>query len=171
MPNPSAYKHLAFLTLLSVHAAGWAANTKLLQKVDSPTALRAVQLQVKEGIDVGGGNPGFKLFLSGWPQDTSFDVYGLDADGTRVPLVNGAMADMVGAAIVAIPYESEGLHPGSWIIGVVGKDLAKGERLLVPRVIHGKHGWRLDFKSITPPKTPVTAPAPTSVSTSRPPPI
>jgi hypothetical protein len=152
------------ILLLGIQATGWAANIKLLQKVDSPTALRAVQLQVKEGIDVGGGNPGFKLFLSGWPQDTSFDVYGLDADGTRVPLVNGAMADMVGAAIVAIPYETEGLHPGSWIIGVVGKDLAKGERLSVPRVIHGKHGWRLDFKSISQPHAAVTSSVPGSVS-------
>jgi|GEM_PF-5500733 len=157
------------VVLLGIMPMSSAANTKLLQKADSPTALRAVQLQVKEGIDVGGGNPGFKLFLSGWPQGLSFDVYGLDADGTRVPLVNGAMADDVGAAIVAIPYESEGLHPGSWIIGVVGKDLAKGERLLVPRVIHGKHGWRLDFKSISQLPAPATSPAPASASASRPP--
>lgn len=163
-PNLFAGKHIAFLFLLGMQATSWAANTKLLQKVDSPTALRAVQLQVKEGIDVGGGRPGFILSLSGWPQDLGFDVYALDAVGTRVPLVNAAMADSVGAAIVTIPYESEGLHPGSWIIGIVGKDLAKGVRLSVPRVIHGRHGWRLDFKSLERPQAPVTSPIPASAT-------
>jgi hypothetical protein len=152
MPSPSICKLLAFLTLLGTQTAGWAANTKLLQKVDSPNSLVAIQLQVQEGIDVGGGKPGFKLSLSGWPQGISFDVYALDTDGTRVSLVSGAMADVTGEAIVSVPYESEGLHPGSWIIGVAGKDLAKGERLLVPRVIHGKLGWQLDFKSVSQPQ-------------------
>ena len=64
MPSPSICKLLAFLTLLGTQTAGWAANTKLLQKVDSPNSLIAVQLQVQEGIDVGGGKPGFKLSLS-----------------------------------------------------------------------------------------------------------
>ena len=148
MPSSSSSKLLAFLILFGVQAAGWAAGAKLLQKVDSPTSLVAVQLRVKEGIDVGGGKPGFTLSLSGWPQGKSFDVYALDTDGTRVPLVNGSMPDVTGEAIVSVPYESEGLHPGSWIIGVARTDLARGVRLLVPRVIHGKHGWRLDFKSV-----------------------
>jgi hypothetical protein len=157
------------ILLLGILPSSWAANTKLLQKVDSPSALRAVRLQVKEGIDVGGGKPGFKLSLSGWPQGLNFDVYALDTDGIRVPLVNAAMADSVGAAIIAVPYESEGLHPGSWIIGIVGKDLAKGVRLMVPRVIHAKRGWRLDFKSINRPPTPATPSVPASTSLSRPP--
>lgn len=153
MPSLPNGKFCALLALLlGIQTVGWAASTKLLQKVDSPNALIAVQLRVKEGIDVGGGKPGFKLSLSGWPQGKSFDVYALDTDGTRVSLVSGAMADMTGEAIVAVPYESEGLHPGSWIIGVAGKDLARGERLLVPRVIHGKHGWRLDFTSASQPQ-------------------
>jgi hypothetical protein len=137
--------------------------------VDSPSSLVAVQLRVKEGIDVGGGKPGFRLSLSGWPQGKSFDVYALDTDGTRVSLVSEAMADMTGEAIVSVPYESEGLHPGSWIIGVVGKDLARGERLLIPRVIHGKRGWRLDFKSVSQPQAPVTSPAPTPIGAGDPP--
>jgi hypothetical protein len=160
---------LPLILLLGTQAAGWAANTKLLQKVDSPSALVAMQLRVKEGIDVGGGKPGFELFLSGWPQGKSFDVYALDTDGMRVPLVDAAMADMTGEAIIPVPYESEGLHPGSWIIGVVGKDLGRGERLLVPRVIHGKHGWRLDFKSVSQSPTSITSEAPTPVGASNPP--
>lgn len=122
-----------------------------LQKVESPDMRRVVQLQVREGIDVGGGKPGFKLSLSGWPPGAVVDVYALDADGTRVPLVDGAPVDASGAAKVAVPYESTGLHPGQWIIGVASKELSRGEKLLIPRVIHDKRGWRLDFKSMTPP--------------------
>jgi hypothetical protein len=128
-----------------MQVTGWAAGTKPLQKVDSPDMRAAINLQVQEGVDVGGGKPGFKLALSGWPPGAVFDVYGLATDGTPVPLVNGATTDAAGTLIVAVPYESTGLHPGEWIIGVSGKGLTRGERLVVPRVIHGKHGWRLDF--------------------------
>lgn len=113
----------------------------------------AIQLQVQEGIDVGGGKPGFKLALSGWPPGAVFDVYALDAGGTRVTLVDNALVSGEGTAQVAIPYESEGLYPGSWIIGVSSKDLTRGEKLLIPRVIHEKRGWRLDFGSGRAPKS------------------
>ena len=138
--------------LLGIQVTGWAVGTKTLHKVDSPDTRSAIQLQVQEGIDVGDGKPGFKLSLSGWPPSAVFDVYALATDGTRVELVNGATTDMTGAATAAIPYESKGLHPGSWIVGVTSKDLARGESLLVPRVIHGKRGWRLDFKSVGQPQ-------------------
>ena len=138
---------LLLLIALGIQATGWATDTKALQKVDSPDMRAAVQLQVQEGIDVGGGKPGFKLTLCGWPPGASFNVYALDPVGTHVSLVDGARTDQDGAATVAVPYEAEGLYPGYWIIGVTSKNLTRGERLLVPRVIHGRHGWRLDFKS------------------------
>jgi hypothetical protein len=138
---------LPLLCLCAIQVTGWAADTKPLHKVDSPDLRVAIQLHVEEGIDVGGGKPGFRLALSGWPPGAAFDVYALDADGTRVSLVDGALVDTTGAATVAVPYESEGLHPGPWIIGVASKDLVRGEKLLIPRVIHDKRGWRLDFKS------------------------
>lgn len=142
-----AAKCLCLLLVLSGNpAACWGAGTTPLQKVDSPDMRRAIRLQVQEGVDVGGGRPGFKLFLSGWPPGAVFDVYALDAGGTRVSLVDGAQVDATGAAMAAVPYESEGLHPGQWIIGVSSKDLSRGEKLLIPRVIHDKRGWRLDFQ-------------------------
>ena len=153
MPGSKASKHLLLLTLLAcVYNAAWAADPTPLHKVDSPDMRRAIQLQVQEGIDVGGGKPGFKLSLSGWPRGAVFDVYALDAVGTRVTLVDSAPVDAEGAAQVAVPYESEGLYPGAWIIGVSSKDLTRGEKLLIPRVIHQKRGWRLDFGSTRPPK-------------------
>ena len=86
------------------------------------------------------------MSLRGWMAGAIFDVYALDVDGTRVTLAPGETADGKGAALVLVPYETKGLHPGPWIIGVTGKDVDRAERLLIPRVIHGKHGWRLDFK-------------------------
>jgi hypothetical protein len=139
------------ILLLGIQMTGWAADTKALQKVDSPDMRMAIRLKVQEGVDVGAGKPGFRLSLSGWPPGIVFDVYALAADGTRVPLVSGAMTDAAGTAVVAVPYESEGLHPGSWLVGVASKNLVRGERLLVPRVIHGKSSWRLDFKSLSQP--------------------
>jgi hypothetical protein len=115
-----------------------------LQKFGSPDMRTDIQLQVKEGIDVGHGKPGFRLSLSGWKPGAAFDVYGLDADGTHVELDSGAV-DRKGAATVAVPYEASGLHPGAWIIGVTGKDVDRAERLAIPRVTHGRHGWHLDF--------------------------
>ena len=152
MPSLSTGKRLVFLAVLSIQATGWAAGGKSLQKVDSPDTRSAIQLQVQEGIDVGGGKPGFKLSLSGWPAGASFSVYALDPAGTHVSLVDGAHTDQDGAAVVAVPYEAEGLYPGYWIIGVTSKNLTLGERLLVPRVIHSKRGWRLDFKSADQPQ-------------------
>src|SRR6201999_2988849 len=61
MPSLSTGKHLAFLLALCIQATGWAAGGKSLQKIDSPDTRSAVQIQVQEGIDVGGGKPGFKL--------------------------------------------------------------------------------------------------------------
>jgi len=138
----------SFIVLFCIHATCFAAGGKPLQKVDSPDTRSTIRLQVQEGVDVGRGRPGFKLALKDWPPGVSCDVYALATDGTSVPLATGVMTDAAGAASVAIPYESAGLYPGSWIIGVSSKDLSRGERLLVPRVIHGKHGWRLDFKSV-----------------------
>lgn len=124
-----------------------AASAAPLQKFDSPDMRTDIQLQVKEGIDVGHGKPGFRLSLSGWKAGEEFDVYGLDVDGTHVALAPGEIADKQGAATVLVPYESRGLHPGPWIIEVTGKDADRAERLVIPRVIHGKHGWRLDFRA------------------------
>lgn len=152
MPSLSTGRHLAFLLALCIQATGWAAGGKSLQKIDSPDTRSVVQIQVQEGIDVGGGKPGFKLALSGWPAGASFSVYALDPAGTHVALVDGARTDQDGAAVVEVPYEAEGLYPGYWIIGVTSKNLARGERPLVPRVIHGKDGWRLDFKSLAQPQ-------------------
>lgn len=140
-------RSFSLVLLLSICMSGWAAGTKPLQKVDSPDIRSAIQLQVQEGVDVGGGKPGFKLSLSGWPPGASFNVYALDPVGTHVSLVEGARTDQDGTAVVSVPYEAEGLYPGYWIIGVTSKNLTRGERLLVPRVVHSKRGWRLDFKS------------------------
>lgn len=128
-------------------AISFAVSAVPLRQFDSPDMRTDIQLKVKEGIEVGHGKPGFRLSLSGWKPGAEFDVYALDVDGTRVTLAPGVKADAKGSARVLIPYESTGLHPGPWIIGVTGKDVDRAERLVIPRVSRGKHGWRLDFRS------------------------
>src|SRR5579872_5529352 len=125
--KPIYRRSVLLFLLLGIQATDWAAGAKPLQKVDSPDIRSLIQLQVQEGIDVGGGKPGFELALSGWPPGASFNVYALDPVGTHVSLVEGARTDQDGAATVAVPYEAEGLYPGYWIIGVTSKTLTRGE--------------------------------------------
>src|SRR5690242_10063967 len=104
--------------LIALLAGGMSlASATPLRQFDTPDMRTDIQLEVKEGIDVGHGKPGFRLSVSGWRPGAGFDVYALDVDGTRVALASGVTADAKGAALVLIPYESPGLHPGPWVIG------------------------------------------------------
>ncbi len=146
-PVISAAASLTLLVLLSAHA--WAASSKVLKKTDSLDLRTGIRIDVKEGLDLG-GKPGFKLALSGWTPGAGFAVYGLDTEGDSVALVPaeaGRAADAAGRAAVNILYETPGLHPGQWVIEVSGKGTDRAESLSIPAVVHGKHGWRLDFQA------------------------
>lgn len=99
---------------------GTAAPKSNKEKEVDPTK---VTLDIRHGIELPWGKPGFSILVSNWAPNGEMSVHAIGPDGERIDLVptkSPLKADHNGDMIIDIDYERKGLRQGHWIMVVAG---------------------------------------------------
>jgi hypothetical protein len=155
-------KILAFLILLlimNVHSQGSTNNSSWKDK--PPPAIESGQsrpvdsviFDVKHGVSMPNGEPGYTLLMSGMKPNTEIMITAIDTTGARIEMIpekDPIYADQNGEMIIDVHYGVKGMTPGACLFIVI-LDKAEihqftAEMPIVIPPTEAKKKWTLKFQ-------------------------
>ena len=110
-----------------------------------------VIIDIKHGIQLPWGVPGFRITVSKWMPNVEFTIIAVAPDGKKrelVPMTRPLKADENGEMAIDVDYQRKGLSKGHWLIFIAGKPGVHTIEIDLPEVeppTKERNTWRLIF--------------------------